>query len=284
MTNILLATPAYGDVFYTPYVSSLVGLQRLASRNKWHLAFASIAYADIVESRNFLLTHFFDRTSATHLLFVDADMGYEPGLIADMLALRKPVVGVTAPKRQIDLDRLAKLARKGEAPERAIARAHNFVFRPVKERTTSRPVKGFVQVEGCGAGILLIERACVQAMLERLPELSDTAAKGNSPLTKNLDRLIRAFDPTTVDGARLSEDYSFCHRWRRLCGGEVWANINRKVTHVGLQKFSARYSDAMPAGPRVSIGKISAKSSAPAANKVTVKVTTPSSPTDSKRR
>jgi hypothetical protein len=56
MTKILVATPAYGEMFYTPYVSSLIRLQRLVARNKLDLRFASISYADIVESR-FLLTH-----------------------------------------------------------------------------------------------------------------------------------------------------------------------------------------------------------------------------------
>ena len=98
MTKILIATPAYGETFYTPYVSSVIRLQRLMARNKWDSIFASIAYADIVESRNFLLTHWYDKTDATHMLFIDADMGYDPKLIADMVGLRKPIVGVIAPR------------------------------------------------------------------------------------------------------------------------------------------------------------------------------------------
>jgi hypothetical protein len=254
MTKILLATPAYGETFYTPYVSSVIRLQRLAMRSKWDLTFASIAYADIVESRNFLLTHFYDKTDATHLLFIDADMGYDAQLVPDMLKLAKPVVGVIAPRRQIDLNRLADLAGKGETAERAIARAYDFLARPVRRVGKPRIVNGFMEVEGCGAGIMLIERSCIKTMLAKLPELSDAAAKKTSPLARNLDRLIRAFEPITVDGARLSEDYAFCHRWRTSCGGEVWANVSHKITHVGLNHFSARYQDAMPRGPRVVIG------------------------------
>ena len=55
------------------------------------------------------------------------------------------------------------------------------------------------------------------------PNCPDTNAAKTSPLAKNLDRLIRAFDPLFVDNARLSEDFSFCHRWRK-CGGQIWAN------------------------------------------------------------
>jgi hypothetical protein len=267
MTKILIATPAYGEMFYTPYVSSVIRLQKLMARNKWDSTFASIAYADIVECRNFLLTHFYDKTDATHLLFIDADMGYDPKLVADMVGLRKPVVGVIAPRRQIDLNRLADLAAKGEKAESAIARSHDFLVRPVKRTGKPRIVNGFMEVEGCGAGIMLIERGCVKTMLAKLPKLSDTAAKKSSPLAKNLDRLIRAFEPITVDGGRLSEDYSFCHRWRNDCGGEVWANIAHQIVHVGLHRFAGRYQDAMPRGPRIMVGNVPGKPAAAAASK-----------------
>jgi hypothetical protein len=259
MTKILIATPAYGETFYTPYVSSVIRLQRLMARNKWDSTFASIAYADIVESRNFLLTHWYDKTDATHMLFIDADMGYDPKLIADMVGLRKPIVGVIAPRRQIDLNRLVDLAAKGEKPESAIARAHEFLVRPVSRTAKPRIVNGFMEVQGCGAGIMLIERGCVKTMLEKLPQLSDTKAKKTSPLARNLDRLIRAFEPVTVDGGRLSEDYSFCHRWRTNCGGEIWANISHQIIHVGLHRFAGRYQDAMPRGPRIAIGTVRGK-------------------------
>ena len=270
MTKILIATPAYGEMFYTPYVRSIVRLQRQLMRNKWDTLFASIAYADIVESRSFLLTHWYDKTDATHLLFIDADMGYEPQLIVDMVQLRKPVVGVIYPKRQIDLNRLAELAAKGENTGRAIARSHDFLFRPLKRAGKPQIFNGFMEVEACGTGIMLIERDGLKTMLEKLPELSDTGAKKKSPLAKNLDRLIRAFDIVTVDGDRLSEDYSFCHRWRQNCGGEIWANISHQVTHLGLQRFVGRYADAMPRGPRIVVGSMPGK---PAAKGTPQKVT-----------
>jgi hypothetical protein len=280
MTKILLATPAYGEMFLTPYVSSVIRLQRLMTRNKWDLSFASIAYADIVESRNFLLTHFYDKTDATHLLFIDADMGYEAELVADMVKLCKPVVGAVYPKRQIDLTRLAGLAAKGEKAELAIARAHDFLIRPLKRIGKPRMVNGFIEVDGCGAGLLLIERSCIKTMLEKLPELSDAAAKKTSALAHNLDRLIRAFEPMTVDGARLSEDFSFCHRWRAACGGEVWANVSRAITHAGLHRFSARYQDAMPQGPRIRVGSARAGAAQAAGKPGTSKPSVVAQPAD----
>ena len=269
MRKLLVATPAHGEIFYTPYVRSLLRLQRALIARKDSMSHMVVSFFETSEARNFLLTHWFDRTDASHLLFVDADMGFEPELVFGMLALSKPVVGVIYPKRQLDMPRLASLAAKGEPPVRAVARAHDFIIRPLRGRQPRR-VKGFLEVAACGAGILLIDRSCVAQMLKKLPELSDPSAKRTMPLAKDLDRLIRAFDAVTVDSTRLSDDFAFCHRWHQLCGGEIWANVDAPVTHLGLHRFSARYADA--SGPHIMMVQSSApvrvgrtKSAAPAA-------------------
>jgi hypothetical protein len=37
-------------------------------------------------------------------------------------------------------------------------------------------------------------------------------------------------------GEYLSEDYAFCRRWRDL-GGEIWVDLESKLTHVGAMRF-----------------------------------------------
>jgi hypothetical protein len=248
----MIATPAYGEVFYAPYVQSVLALSKVAQRENLNIIFESISYAEVSEARNYLLTRFFDKTDATHLLFIDADMGFPVRLVPDMLAIAKPVVGVVAPKRQIDLKRVADLAKREADTNRAIAKAHEFVIRKLPSSGPAR--NGFIEVEACGGGILLIERSAIASLLKRAPQLSDETGKGRTPLTKDLPRLIRAFDPLVrEDGARLSEDFAFCHRWRTLCSGEVWASVAHQITHVGLHHFAARYSDTEQSAPRVVI-------------------------------
>ena len=38
-------------------------------------------------------------------------------------------------------------------------------------------------------------------------------------------------------GHYLSEDYAFCRRWRDL-GGEVWADVEARLTHVGHAAYA----------------------------------------------
>ena len=242
MTNLFIATPAYGEVFYSVYVRSLYRLQQALNERGHRSQYTSLSFSDIAESRNALLTHWFDRSDATHILFVDADMGYDPELILDMVVFDQPVVGVAAPQRKLDLERLAQLAGEGVPAKRAIAGAQEFAVK--LPGIGSRD--GFKRVEACGAGILLIRRDCIETMLGKLPELSDETAPHTSPLGAGLARMILAFDPIRLEQARFSEDYAFCYRWRRRCGGEIWINVEHEVTHIGLHKFRGRYSDRLP--------------------------------------
>lgn len=253
--RITVATPAFGEMFYTPYVQSLLRLQRAAFQRGWTMRHAAVSYALVADARNYLLTHWFDKSNSTHLLFVDADMGFEPQLIFDMMALDKPVTGVIYAKRQVNLQRLAELAAKGEKPGRAIARAHDFIIRPVRGRQPRR-LKGFLEVEGCGTGIMLIKREAIATMLRTLPGINDTNAKKTSPLAAELDRLIRAFDTIEANGVPLADDFAFSHRWQALCKGEIWARADQAVTHIGLHKFAASYMDAGGGEPRIAVRNV----------------------------
>jgi hypothetical protein len=246
--KIMIATPAYGEVFYTPYVSSMLSLTRVLQKRGIDFAFNAISYSEIAESRNFLLTHWYDKTDASHLLFVDADMGFPSALITEMIDLDRPLVGAVYPKRTLDVKKVAQIAAEEKDAARAIAKAQDYVLRPLRGARGTPPRPGFIEVEACGSGILLIQRACIDRMLKAMPKISDLKAKTTSPLAKNLDRLIRAFDVLFVNGLRLSEDFSFCYRWRHGCKGEVWASVAHDVVHIGLQRFAGAYQEKL-SGP-----------------------------------
>ena len=58
--------------------------------------------------------------SFTHLLFVDADMGFAPSLIEHMIAADKPMVGAMSPFRKLELEKFYAL--HDEIADPAVAR------------------------------------------------------------------------------------------------------------------------------------------------------------------
>lgn len=220
--SVFVALPAYGQQVCSTTTSALISLTRALDAHGINGGFGTLSYPDIVEIRNIFLTIWMDSVKSSHMLFIDADMGFAPELILDMIALDKPLVGALCPKKKLPIE-FAGRAKKGDV----------------------KIVNGFMEVNGVGGAIMLIKREVVTAMLQKWPELSDEVTIKNHAARSILDghkitRLIKAFNKLSIDGEEFSEDLSFCHRWN-MCGGDVWANIVHEVSHVGLYEYRGAY-------------------------------------------
>lgn len=239
MKKVFVFIPAFGQQVTTTTFLSVIQLQTALMHHGFAGGIAALSHPDIAELRNMALTIWFDRMDATHILFVDADMGFDPSLVMDMLAFDEPVVGVIAPKRTLPLE----FAGSGFGDQELERRGQ------------------FVCVEGVGMGVTLIRRDAIAKMVSALPEIVDprmaTFPQRHAMGANPPDRLIRAFDKINIDSGWLSEDFSFCRRWRE-CGGEIWASIMHPITHVGPYPFTGRYIDAPEARGPVDNGKIAA--------------------------
>ncbi len=80
--------------------------------------------------------------------------------------------------------------------------------------------------------LLNIKREVVKAMLKKFPEANDTVDPG-AISGLGISRMLKLFSKMkTKDGRPLSEDYSFCERWKE-CGGEVWCGVDYPIGHIG---------------------------------------------------
>jgi len=100
-------------------------------------------------------------------------------------------------------------------------------------------VNGFTRVRYAGTGFLMmrrhvLERMCTHpgyASLQFFREHSHDTLAGS----KNRFALFECMiDP--VDGTYLSEDFAFCRRWTDI-GGEIWADLDSRLDHVGPSVF-----------------------------------------------
>src|SRR5690348_15535077 len=98
--NLCIATPCFGGQISVVYAASLFKLQTaLRGYGNFHL---KILFKDgdalITRARASLIAQFLEDPGATHLLFVDADIGFEPEQVlrlvqsgADMCAAIYPI-------------------------------------------------------------------------------------------------------------------------------------------------------------------------------------------------
>lgn len=215
-SRIFIFVPAFGSKISTTTFLSTHAIMGALTAKGYGGNIYSLSFPEISELRNLALTVWYDSMpECSHILMIDADMGIPSEVVIDMLDFDQPVVGVIYPKKTI--------------PRRWVGSGL------AKEETEIK--NGFIKVEAVGGGCLLIRRDAIDTMLEQMPDLADSwiteIAIGNTLKEAGSDRVIRAFDNYYKRGrGKISEDISFCLRWRE-CGGEVWAASHRAITHVG---------------------------------------------------
>lgn len=255
--KIMLATPAYGGQVTTTYCDTVIALfDQFADRRpdiRFEQKFLSLSLLPFM--RNVFANLVMQDESYTHLLFIDADMGFAPSLIEHMIAADKPVVGAIYPHRRFDLDKFYSLA--GEIFDPAIARlvAIDYVGagaielvdgtsrdgepRPASNLVTDGPC---VRVRDVGAGVMLIRREVFDRIKERYPQLWCEAIDRTYGKFGLKGGVLQCFEPMPDEsGHYYGEDVAFCRRWVEGCGGEIWAVVTETITHVGSETFTGNF-------------------------------------------
>jgi hypothetical protein len=231
--QILIFVPAFGNQVTTATMLSTHSLRDALTAKGIASGVASMSFPNIAELRGMYLTIFHDAVkTASHLLMVDADMGFQPQLVLDMLMFNEPLVGACYVKR---------------TPTRS--------WTPSGLPGNTAEVRaGHMRVEGVGMGCTLIRRDCIETLIKTYPELIDSRIQLHPAWemfkSGGITRLMRFFDPLDIpERGVLSEDLSFCKRWE-MCGGQIWANINHNISHVGMYDYNGRYMDDVEADAR----------------------------------
>lgn len=223
--SIFIAMPAFGQQNCSQTTVSLFALGQKLTERGIPSSIVAWSFPDIVDLRNLFLTVWYDcLPSASRLLFVDADMQFEPDLVFDMLAADKPLVGCLYPKKRLPVSWVGSALTPEAHPDE----------------------NGLLELKGIGCGVMLIRRDCIDEMIrtgnvEIENDLGETAI-GDIIRARGGTRVIQAFDKVQDGRRRLSEDLSFCHRYRQS-GGRVYAVTRHLLCHIGPHQYAARYSD-----------------------------------------
>ena len=243
--NVVIATPCYGGLMTHVYVTSLLKLMAVLPRQGVRLGLSTAAHDSLVpRSRNALVKAFLDFPGATHLFFVDADIGFEPDQVQRMLAFDQDVVAGMYPVKVIDWDRVgAKAAtqqQRAPLPTEELRQAGlHFVGVPILPGESGFDERdGFVTARYTGTGFMLIKRQVIERMIAGYPDTQyrtmqtyPSPPETGAPYHNLFDCLV---EPETR--MYLSEDYTFCHRFRAL-GGQIWLDTRSRLRHVGSMEF-----------------------------------------------
>ena len=250
--SILIATPCFGGLVSQSYMLSVIRLMSYAKSAGFDVSLSLLGYdALISRARSTLVAAFLDTPAATHLLFVDADIGFEPQQVERLLRFDKDFTAAFYPLKSIDWDFVPqRCVERGESLQHA---AISYVGTFCPENCRKRE-GDFVTGIYAGGGFQLIRRTAFERMAAAYPEthfsrIHSMPLSGMRHGTVDSPNLFALFDciidPET--GAYLSEDYSFCLRWRKI-GGEIWLDVNSKLTHTGPYEFVGDHASRLSTG------------------------------------
>jgi hypothetical protein len=247
--SVTIGTPCFGGQLTSLYVVSLLKLQKAFAQRNWSIGFMLQAGdALVTRARQTIVCHFLDDPSATHLLFIDADIGFEPEQVFRLLEFDADFTAAAYPVKQINWDLMAGAVQAGRTPLESATLSY------VVERDTAAELvtrNGFVRSRYAGTGFLMIRRSVLESMIEHYPELRYTHEhRADDPLTGS--RWRSALFNCILDqasGFYLSEDFSFCRRWTDM-GGEIWVDYLSRLNHVGLMVYRGNMAARvdLPAG------------------------------------
>jgi hypothetical protein len=231
--HLFVATPCFGGLVHQRYMQCICQLLQYGIANGINISVELLGHESLItRGRNSLVAKFLDNETTTHMMFIDADIGFEVQQVVRMLAFDKEVVAGIYPLKLIDWNQEAvERIRLGETLDQAPIR---FVGLPCEPREQEG---AFVTGEYAGTGFMLMKREIFPRLFEAYPQLRYTAAHNTSIPSRSPNQYALfdcAIDENT--GEYLSEDYAFCQRWRKI-GGKIWLDTESRLAHIGTYEF-----------------------------------------------
>lgn len=236
--HVLFATPTAGGIVKAGYAHTLFKAAIAVRNAGWRADIVTVDGSDIVAARNFFANLLLHRPEFTHLMMIDSDMSFDGNVVCRLLRSDKPVVGAAYAKRRMDLKALTQAARDSElapADLTAVVLDYNLQL----EAGPVQVVDGMCCVQRLALGCTAIRRDAFESLIAA----GTVVQLRPDGLLQSLGLDGPSYDffsqVTQPDGEKLSEDYSFCERWRSVSGNEVWALIDVPIGHVGDMVYGA---------------------------------------------
>jgi len=216
-THLHIGIPCYGGMVSEPTMTSFLRFILLAQQAGLNWSLDTMVNESLVtRARNNLMAKMMTNTAATHFLFIDADIRFEPDAILKMIACDKDVIGGLYPKKALPVNYVINLR-----PETKI---QGDIF----------------TVDTMGTGFLLFKRHVYEKLIAAHPECKYVDDVG---LGKQYEPMMYSIFDCEIDerGHYLSEDWLFCRRWAKI-GGEIWAHGKVLLNHIGHYEFAGDLS------------------------------------------
>ena len=212
-TKVHICMPCYGGQLTESTFMSFIRWSNTARQLGINYTVETLTNESLISrARNTMVAKFLSNPDSTHLMFIDADIGWEPWHLLLLLHHNKDVIGGMYPLKGLPVKWCVNGIDGGEEED-----------------------MGRVQeVSKTGTGFMLIKRDVFAKLVDHpatIPFINDIG------LDPALNKDMRTFFDTDVrEGRYYSEDWTFCENWRDL-GGKVWIDKRVLLKHTGSYTY-----------------------------------------------
>ncbi len=219
-TRVHILMPCYGGMLTESTFMSYIKWSNAARQLGIDWTMETMTNESLISrARNTLTAKFLHNKESTHLMFIDADIGWEPWHLLVMLNRDVDVIGGLYPMKSLPV----KWCVNG--------------FDGAEEGPD-----GLQEVTKTGTGFMLIKRSVFEKLNAHpavKPFMNDIG------LPAELNPYMKTYFDTAVRENRYySEDWTFCENWRDL-GGKVWVDKRVLLKHTGTYVFDYAVQDQL---------------------------------------
>jgi hypothetical protein len=246
MAKLFIATPMYGGQCAGHYTQSILQLQGLCQQSRIDMAVSFMFNESLITRARNSLAHGFLKSGFTHLMFIDADIRFNPNDVIAMLLADKEVIAGIYPKKEINWDMVKQAVEAGIPVDQLKYYSGTHVVNLADRSGYAEfEVSTPSEILNAGTGFMLIKRE----VFEKLSPLVPTYVNNATDLSGKLGaEEIKEFFTTSIEPETqhlLSEDYHFCRIWREA-GGKIFAAPWAQLGHVGTYLFDGSLAPAFP--------------------------------------
>jgi hypothetical protein len=232
--KIMVAIPCYQGNAHIKCMESVMNLSKLLHDQNMEMDFFTITFESLIpRARNVCACHFLN-SNCTHLLFIDADIVFNPYDVLKMIMHKKHIVSGSYPKKALKFELIKEAAESSENMQEFLAKSVNYASNFKKDGE----IKGtLVEVLDAPTGFMLISRPVFHRLIDKYPEIK---YKNDIQAYKSYEYkeyLYDFFQSSVIDNRYLSEDYGFCRLWQGINDSKIFIDFSIKLIHIGAFMF-----------------------------------------------
>ena len=240
--KLFVATPMYGGLCTGGYTMGILNMTGEFSRAGISMYYSYMQNESLITRARNGMAYDFLQSDATHLMFIDADISFNPADIIRMIQADKDIICGLYPKKEINWKLVYDAVQSGVGYKDLGNYTGSFVVNLVGGALeTTGNINQPMEIDNGGTGFMLIKREVFEKLRPTVPKYTNDMILivDKNPQRKIIDEFFATSIDEESDNRLLSEDYHFC-KIARKAGFKVYAAPWANLTHTGTYNFSGQ--------------------------------------------